>query len=207
VKYTGNSTAGATIGHGLSSTPEFIITKGLSGTDPITNWKVYNSTIGNTKYLHLNASTAAASASVWNNTSPTSSVFSLGNSADNNGNGTIFIAYCWHSVAGYSKIGSYTGTNAINTITTGFEPRFLMVKLTSAINGQWVMYDNVRSATNPRTKKLAANSSVVENDGGLLGGDSAHQVNFTSTGFELLETSGGVNTNKLNETYIYMAFK
>ena len=207
VKYTGNSTAGATIGHGLSSTPEFIITKGLSGTDPITNWKVYNSTIGNTKYLHLNSTIAAASASVWNNTSPTSSVFSLGNSADNNGNGTIFIAYCWHSVAGYSKIGSYTGTNAINTITTGFEPTFLMVKLTSAINGQWVMYDNARSPTNPRTKKLAANSSVVENDGSLLGGDSVNQVNFTSTGFELLETSGAVNTNKLNETYIYLAIK
>ena len=203
VKYTGNGTSGSTIGHGLSDTPQMMISK---RTDSGDNWNVYTEATGNTGILYLNLTDAFTTVSNrFNNTSPTSTVFTVGNSTAINVSGGEYIAYCFHSVSGYQSVGSYTGTNATNSVTTGFEPRFLMVKLTSAIDGQWVMYDNARSATNPRTKKLAANSSVAENDSSLLGGDSSHQVNFTSTGFELLETSGGVNTNKLNETYIYLA--
>ena len=194
------------VGHGLSSPPEMVIVK---KTNNVGSWYVGaldGWTVG--RHLILNATAAQATEDIlWGNQNPTSTTFGLGGWDVVNRNGDSYIAYCFHSVDGYQKVGSYTGTNATNAVTTGFEPRFLMVKLTSAINGQWVMYDNSRSGSNPRTKKLAANQSVAENDSGLLGGDSVHQVNFTSTGFELLETSGSVNTNKLNETYIYMAFK
>ena len=215
--YTGvgypNSTT-AEVGHGLLQAPELVFIKGTGGTGqsggagswvmgtgvlPTNNW-------AGSMYLNYDTAYYTAINYFWNGAA-TDSVVKLKTDWFVNGNNNQYVMYSWHSVAGYSKIGSYTGTNAINTITTGFEPTFLMVKLTSAINGQWVMYDNARSPTNPRTKKLAANSSVVENDGSLLGGDSVNQVNFTSTGFELLETSGAVNTNKLNETYIYLAIK
>ena len=204
--YSGNSTAGATIGHGLSSAPELLIVKSrntIGGSSKA--WTVYAEPIGNTKYLYLNTTAGEATYNFWNNTTPTSTVFSLSTDTNVNSSSGNYVFYAFHSVDGYSKVGSYTGNNSSNIVQTGFEPAFVMVKLTSAIDGQWVMYDNERSPLNPRTKKLAANSSVAENDGGLLGGDSAHQINFLSDGFELLETSGGVNTNKNGETYIYLA--
>ena len=216
VKYTGNGTAGATIGHGLSSTPEFIITKGLSGTDPITNWKVYNSTIGNTKYLHLNASTAAASASVWNNTSPTSSVFSLGSSADNNGNGTIFIAYCFHSVAGYSKIGSYTGAGSgtrvyttddgTSTGTGGFKPSFIMLKNadTGGTGFDWYMYD-VRRDDLDGDDNLEAFLTANNNTAETISNSGSNGVVMENDGFKLDISATSINGS--GDTFIYMAFK
>lgn len=204
VKYTGTG-SNASFGHGLSSLPELVIVKRTNATE---DWFVlYDTTNTPPNYMKLNTTSAGGTSSGVFPSPATSTVVNVGNDTSTNSSGSTYIAYCFTSISGYSKVGSYTGTNATNSVTTGFEPSFLMVKLTSAIDGQWVMYDNARSATNPRTKKLAANSSVAENDPSLLGGDSSHQVNFTSTGFELLETSGGVNTNKLNETYIYLAIK
>jgi hypothetical protein len=203
VKYVGSSTIGLDIGHGLSSAPEMVILKNL---DSSYKWYIYHKDTGTTSgyinYLKFDATIGTYSDKIFYPVDFNNSTFIAGHDTVLQGN---MIAYCFHSVDGYQKVGSYTGTNATNAITTGFEPRFLMVKLTSAIDGNWVIYDNVRSGTNPRTKKLAANSNAQENDGSLLGGDSVHQVNFTSTGFELLETGGGVNTNKLDETYIYLA--
>ena len=99
-KFTGTG-ANATIGHGLSSAPELIIEKGLDAT---LNWKVYHKSIGAGKYLNFDESNGSVSATVtWNNTAPTSSVFSVG-SGNNNNSGQDYIAYCFHSVNGYSKV-------------------------------------------------------------------------------------------------------
>ena len=202
VTYTTQSSGTATVGHGLSSPPDMIIVKTTGVPD---SWRTYHSSLGAGFQIYLNLTNAAGStANQWNNTAPTSSVFTLG--TDNAGSYPT-VAYCFASIPGMSDIGSYVGTGATgNSIVTGFRPAFLMVKLTSAIDGQWVMYDNKRNPTNPRTKKLAANLDVAENDPGLLGGDSSHQVNFLSNGFELLQAGSGVNTNKSGETYIFMAF-
>ena len=202
VTYTTQSSGTATVGHGLSSPPDMVIVKTTQVAD---SWRTYHSSLGAGFQIYLNLTNAAGStANQWNNTAPTSSVFTLG--TDNAGSYPT-VAYCFASIPGMSDIGSYVGTGATgNSIVTGFRPAFLMVKLTSAIDGQWVMYDNKRNPTNPRTKKLAANLDVAENDPGLLGGDSSHQVNFLSNGFELLQAGSGVNTNKSGETYIFMAF-
>jgi len=195
VKYTGNSTAGATVGHGLSEIPQMIIVKRLSL--PIDNWAVYNETIGNTYRLALDESGAAAGPRLeWNSTSPTNTVFTLGNHSAVNQT-SDYIAYCFHSVAGYSKVGSYTGTGAAgNLIETGFEPAWIMFKNTSSGTNNWVILDNKRSASNPRNLVLSPNTSGSETT-------ETVNVNFLSNGFE--QTGGNSDVNDGGATYIYLA--
>ena len=195
VSYTGNGTAGATIGHGLGAAPDMYIVKDRTN---VSGWTVYNSVDGATKHLSLNASDAVATAtSIWNDTEPTSSLFSLGYHGAVNASGDAFLAYCFHSVAGYSKIGSYTGTGATgNVVTTGFKPAFVMIKRTDAA-GEWVMLDNTRSAVNPARKYIYASASSAE-------ADAFNIVDFTNTGFTHYD--GWTQTNLNGATYIYMAF-
>jgi hypothetical protein len=200
VKYTGNSTAGATVGHGLSSVPQMIIVKRLS--TPIDNWAVYNETIGNTKRLALDESGAATPSGrlEWNSTTPTSTVFTLGNHSAVNQNSS-YIAYCFHSVEGFSKIGSYIGTGASgNTIVTGFEPAFVMVKRTDG-TGVWVMLDNKRNLTNPRNSSLYADTPAQEDTGSTSG---FYPMNFYSNGFEPIQNTGDYNAS--GGSYIFIAF-
>jgi hypothetical protein len=210
VKFTGNSTNGATIGHGLAQEPDFIIVKGTQSASAY-NWMVYASaattTVGNTgenghAYLNLTnpyeEPTNQAVKSVWDDTAPTSSVFTVSNNANVNANGN-YIAYCFHSVDGMSKFGSYVGTGASgNSIVTGFKPAFVMVKnTTSGSSDDWHIFDNKRDDENPNSYRLKANTSDSENpnDTGF---------NFLSNGFEVLGASGARNEN--NNTYIFMAF-
>jgi hypothetical protein len=194
VSWTGDGGAD-TIGHGLSSAPELIISK----TRNVANsWTVYSADVGNDKRLILNATNAAATDSAWNNTTPTSSVFSVG-SADTNGSGYTYIAYCFHSVSGYSKIGSYTGTGASgNSVTTGFKPAFLLVKRTDTAGESWAMMDNVRDVSNPRTIVSFAERSDAEQDNAI------NSVDFDATGFTVDSTDARWNASGGN--YIYMAF-
>ena len=191
VKFTGNNASSATIGHGLSSAPEMIIQKRLDNTS---NWAVYHSALGPTKAMFLNLTdTPATSAGFWNNTAPTSTVMSIENLPV-----SPYIHYCFHSVDGYQKIGGYTGTgSAGNTITTGFQPRFVMIKSSSSAE-PWFILDSARDASNPRDNRLMADSSAAEADG------SVHTVNFTSTGFTANSTVGN-GTNGNGVTYIYLA--
>ena len=196
VKYTGNSTSGATIGHGLDSAPELIIVKVLNQSYP---WNVFSASIGNTKYLKLNEAYAEASnISRWNNTSPTSAVFTIGNDGDVNGNGLNYIAYAFHSVDGYSKIGSYTGTgNASNiTVSLGFSPKFLMVKKTNATSA-WLIMDAVRNPSSPFNTFLLADGSGAEFIANAL------TFSYDSTSFTVSNTDGTFNAN--GGTYIYLA--
>ena len=197
IQYTGTGSA-ATIGHGLGVAPDIIFSKRTSSSADwvvgINDW---------TKYLELNGNPGFRTASsVWNNTAPTSTVFSVAGSGGSNGNGATNIAYAFKSIDGFSKIGSYTGNgNANGPIQeTGFEPAFIMVKRTNAISN-WVIYDNKRNTTNPRFSYLLANENSAETG---TAGDAAPQLDFLSNGFQPSGTEGYVNAN--GDNYIYMAF-
>ena len=195
VKRTGTGSAGATYGHGLGVVPDVIINKGLNAN----NWYCYFKAIGGgTKWLILDGDGAAVTdANMWNNTSATSSVFTVGNSGGSNGNGVDYIAYCFASVKGYSKFGSYTGNGNTDGpfIYTGFKPAWLMIKRVSGTN-HWHMFDNKRDPDNVVQKHLLAD----------LSNDEASNTwgDILSNGFKLRTTLVGVNGS--GDDYVYMAF-
>ena len=196
VSYSGTGSA-ATIGHGLASAPNLIISKKR---DAAASWMVYHSALGATKYILLSSPNAAGTSSnAWNDTDPTSTVYSVLASGGVNTSGASYIAYCFSDVTGYSKFGSYSGNGSSTgpVVTTGFSPAFVMIKRTDAVE-QWRIFDNTRSPTNPVTRTLNANESNAESD------NVNNTLNFTSTGFQLTATNGG--TNASGGTYIYMAF-
>jgi hypothetical protein len=198
VSYTGNVTAGATVGHGLGSTPAMIIFKERNS---VTNWVVYhhkNTSAPETDYLYLNTTGATADyVGYFNNTLPTSSVFSLGNDGGINGSGDTYIAYCFAEKQGYSKFGSYTGNgNADGTfVYTGFKVAMIICKNTGAAE-DWIIKDNTRDIDNPVDDVLYPNGNYVEDDGAT--------VDFLSNGFKCRTTAA--NTNQSGNTFIYMAF-
>jgi len=195
VKYTGNNVAGATIGHGLASTPDMIIVKNLDTSDI---WTVQHSALGYTNYIDLNNTNATTvNSAVWY-AAPTSNVFSFGANPRGNGNGNNIIAYCFHSVAGYSKIGTYTGTGSQgNNQTIGFQANFIMIKNASN-TGAWRMFDTIRGTN----KSLKANDNAAEFV------DTAEYVTFNSTQF-YFDGANNANSdiNANGNTYLYMAFK
>ena len=195
IKYTGNGTAGHTIPHHLGVAPSAIFVKKLN---ELGDWSSYHSVLGNAGYMRLNNTNAFATASTyWNNTSPTSSVFTTGTTGNINGSGSTYIAYCFAEKQGYSKFGSYTGNgNADGTfVYTGFKPAWVMVKRTDSAN-DWCLYDNKRDTYNVVQDKLQPNQTSAESD------DTS--MDFVSNGFKFRETGG--NFNASGGTYIYMAF-
>ena len=200
--YTGNGTGGATIGHSLGSAPSFIIVKDR-GADA--SWHCQHSAIGNTSAIFLNSTSGAVSnGAYWNNTSPTNSVFTVGTADGMNGIDNTYVAYCWSEIVGFSKFGSYTGSGSSgNTITTGFKPRFVLVKRTTNISGShmgWSIVDSERGST----QKLQAQNIAIENDGPINAASPNDDVTFNDDGFTL--ASGGGASNASGETYIYAAF-
>ena len=197
--YTGTGSA-ATIGHGLSSAPELIIVKNRDADDA---WQVGSSKgIDFTDYLVLN-DTAATTDNVdrWNDATPSASVFTIGDGVEVNTNTEDYIAYCFHSVDGYSKVGSYTGNGNADgpfIYTNGFRPAFVMIKRTDS-TGTWEMYDTARDTYNPYGLVLTANSSDAESDV-----RSGYPADILSNGFKLRHTGAAVNAS--SGTYIYLAF-
>ena len=199
ISYTGNGTSGATVGHGLGVVPKMIIVKALSGSN---NWAVYHASIGATKYLRLNATDAQATSTArWNDTAPTSSVFSLGNDGEVNTNGSNYIAYCFAEKTGYSKIGSFVGNgNADGTfVYTGFKPKFLLIKNSSGTD-DWFIWDTTRDTQgNPMGEYLRPNVNGTE------GGSNADTYfDFVSNGMKMRKNNTAFNGS--GSTYIYMAF-
>ena len=197
VSYTGNGTSGATIGHGLSSAPSMIIFKSISTTN---SWLVYHKGIGATKFLRLETTDAeAVASSVVNDTAPTSSIITLGDSGGVNANGVTFIAYCFAEKVGYSKIGSYVGNgNADGSfIYTGFKPALIIMKRSDASGNNWRIFDNKRSTSgfNVIDKTLRPNDSAIE---------GSSNIDFVSNGVKIRNTDAEDNTS--GGTYIYMAF-
>ena len=200
VTYTGNSTSGATIGHGLGVAPKMIIVKTRNAVD---NWAVYHSSTGATQYLQLNNTNASASSiTLWNDTSPTSLVFYLGTNNDVNDSARTYVAYCWAEIAGFSRFGSYTGNGSTDGpfVYTGFRPKYLMVKCSSS-TGNWVIVDTSRNTYNVTNLSVEANNSDAEQTGTS---STMPTMDLLSNGFKLRTTSTGGNGS--GTTYIYMAF-
>jgi hypothetical protein len=194
VSYTGTG-ANATVGHGLGTNMDFAIFKLRSGSSA---WLVYHKSLGATKAIYLNETGAVGTnSSGFNDTEPTSSVFSLGNGATANTSGGTQIAYCFAEKKGFSKFGSYTGNgNADGTfVYTGFKPAFVMVKVASGTTGNWQIQDSKRDGFN-ENKRILANVNEAEK--------TSQMWDQLSNGFKIRVTSGDVNGS--GNSYIYMAF-
>ena len=161
ITYTGNGTAGATIGHGLGYVPNwFVVKKRSSGT---TNWRVYHTytdTSPQNYNLEINGDGAKDDRTEWNDTMPTSSVISLNDHDSVNASGSDYVCYAWTDIDAFSKFGGYTGNGSDDgpIIETGFEPAFVMIKRTDS-SDNWYIVDNARSPSNPRQAALFANLS------------------------------------------------
>ena len=201
VKWTGTQSLG-TVGHGLNSVPKMIIIKNTSALE---NWIVYHNSLGNTKNLYLDEANAEHTRSdTFNNTSPTSSVFTVNTATGVNKTGSTMIAYCFEEKTGYSKFGSYTGNGSTDGtfIYTGFKPAFLIVKNTNA-GEAWGMHDNKRPGLGNGNApvghfELQPNLTNAENSSGAAG-----QIDFLSNGFKLRTATNSLN---VTQNYIYMAF-
>ena len=192
-QWTGTG-SNATIGHGLGATPKCFIMKKTSATSA---WSVYHETVGNTKFMTLNAtSDPTTSSTVFNNTSPTSSVFSVGTADNGNASGATYIGYFFAEKKGYSKFGSYTGSGNVDGtfVYTGFKPAVLIVK-TYTTNGGWQIYDSKRNTSNPTSKFLVPSSNNAEASG-------SNDIDFLSNGFKPRTTLNPGTT----DGFIYMAF-
>ena len=195
IKYTGNGTANATIGHGLGVEPAMIFFK---RTDSANNWIVYQKTMGTGHYLTLNTSGTKDSASgAW--CTPSSTLIQLNQVfGATNTNYATYIAYCFAEKTGYSKFGSYSGnSNADGSfIYLGFKPSFIMVKRTDTGNSydNWIIYDNKRSGYNVDNDRLHADISDAEN--------TDNTIDIVSNGFKIRSANSNLNGG----THIYMAF-
>ena len=186
-----------TISHGLGAVPDMIITRSRSDA---TNWHVYHQATGRLGGTFLNLTNPFTDAEYFADTNPTSTVFSHSEGAALDA-GMTAIAYCFTSIKGYSKFGSYTGNgNADGTfVYTGFKPAFVMIKRSTGGDGtHFVMIDTKRFTFNVIEDYLKANSSDAETDQFVIDED------ILSNGFKLRGTSGNINGS--GETYIYMAF-
>ena len=190
---TPSSYTSYSFGHGLTSAPEFVIWKERGGTS---NWNSWHTGLSSSQnMIQLNTSTAEQSAAYYGTID--SSVVTQTGSTFTNLN-SDFVAYCFHSVSGYSSIGSYSGTGASgNSVTTGFEPAWIMIKRTDSGNN-WVILDTTRDVDGELTKYLSSDSSSAESDSTQV------QTQIDATGFTL--ESGFDIVNASGGTYIYMAF-
>ena len=194
VSYTGNGSQPSTVGHGLGVTPQVVLVKPRSDAQ---SWCMYHESIGNTKVTYLDSTSASGSSLVWNNTSPTSSVFTV-NDNQVNSNTITYIAYCFAEKQGYSKFGSYSGNNNADGafIYTGFKPAFVLVKRYAGGSQSWGIVDNKRSSYNLISAMLNPDSTGSE------GGNNG--MDLLSNGFKMRSSDG--NSNGYTDGYIYMAF-
>ena len=197
VSWTGTGSA-TTLGHGLGTTPQVILVKNRS---EVYGWQMYHPGLGgNNKYISINSSDAVATDTAsWNNTAPTSSVFSVGASDANNKNTNNIIAYCYAEKKGYSKFGSYIGNGNANGrfVYTGFKPAFVLIKNITDAGELWEMFDNKRIGYNPKNHRLYASTNDAEDT-------SAERLDLLSNGFKIRTT--GSHVNESGDTMIYMAF-
>ena len=209
VLYTGNGTGGATIGHGLGVAPNWIIAKVRNASR---SWAVGSDDSPWTLNLRLDENSGTANTSQsknqWYETAPTSTKFYVGDgdtgdySGDTNVNGENYLAYCFSSVEGYSKAGSYVGNQNTNGtfVFCGFRPAWVLIKKTSS-SDNWTIFDNKRDIDNSLHRRLRANIGDAEATGLS---SSQDQIDFLSNGFKMRSTSNNLNGN--GATNIYLAF-
>jgi hypothetical protein len=196
VCYTGTGVA-TTINHNLGVVPELMIVKQRNSAFARV-WVVYTSAVGNTKYLVLNTNVSpVTSADVWNNTTPTSSVFSIGiDSYVNDSSTATYVAYLFATCAGVSKVGSYTGTGATQTISCGFTggARFVLIKRTDS-TGDWYVWDTARGMVSGTDPSLLLNSTAAE--------VNANSIYTATGGFQIVSTASGINAS--GGSYIFLS--
>jgi len=195
VCYTGDG-ANRTVAHNLTAVPEMMIVKARSGTS---DWSVYAASQGASARTKLNLIDAEQTGTfVWNYTAPTSSVFSLGTAAAVNDAGVTFVAYLFATCAGVSKVGSYTGTGALQTVNCGFASgaRFVLIKRTDS-TGDWYVWDSARGISSGNDPYLLINSIAAEVTG-------TNYVDTDSTGFKVTAAAPAA-LNASGGTYIFLA--
>lgn len=199
VTYTGNGSAGATVGHGLGVAPALIILKSRT---TAYDWFIQHQSLGATKVIYLNLTDAAGTnSSYWNNTAPTSSVFTVGVNNGVNQSSQNFVAYCFSEVAGYSKFGGYDGNNSVDGpfIYCGFRPKFILIKKSAGgSNADWHLHDTARDTYN------SSNSILLPDSSGAEAVNAAFAIDVLSNGFKL--RTSDASTNGPSYSHIYMAF-
>lgn len=198
VTYTGNGT-NRTISHALGAVPKFMVVKRLDTGNGWVSYHASQNASPATGYMYLNSTAGFAAAStMWNNTAPTSSVFSVGTNSETNGNTFSFVGYLWSEIEGFSKFGSYTGNGSTDGpfVWCGFRPRYVLIKSTGTEN--WSVQDSARNPYNVVDARLKPNSADAEGVG------SAQNVDFLSNGFKLRTTDPEKNSSSV--TYIFAAF-
>jgi len=200
VSYTGNATGGRTVAHNLGAVPAMMIVKNRAAS---VKWAVYhhkNTAAPETDHLQLNAATATSDDdSTWNDTAPTSSVFSLGGSTSTNGDGTAYIAYLFAEKKGYSKFGTYKGNGNVSgpMIVTGFSVGWIMIKKTDG-SENWKIWDNKRPGFNDLNFQMNVNNNEAESN------SSNNRLDLLSNGFKM--RGSGDTFNSSGGNYIFMAF-
>jgi hypothetical protein len=203
VSFDFQAIASKTVGHGLGAVPKFIIVKSRNAAAQ-PQWICYHASIGNTGYVQLQSTGITVTTSTaWNNTSPTSTVFTLGSGFTTANYGTPGIAYCFAEVEGFSKIGSYTGNGNTDGpfVYCGFRPAVIIIKRTDAANS-WIIYDYKRDPLNaPYTlvPKLNLDTTQAEDL------DSNGAIDFLGNGFKLRSAGSSMN-NASSGNYIFIAF-
>ena len=198
VTWTADTQSPATVGHGLGKAPTFVITKSTSSGN---NWAIWHNDLANkSTLLRFTDGTPITSTDYWQTdsdwTDTTFGVYGTANTGDNNYGDMV--AYCFTDITGYQKIGSYTGngSNTGPTVTTGFKPRFLLIKNITDASNHWVTYDSERVTTNPRGR-------ITWSDGAAETSASTIDLDFLDDGFQPKAT--GSTINKSNSTYLYLA--
>ena len=197
VSYTGNGTSGATVGHGLGVIPQVIIVKRLNATDQTIMYHHKLNATPQDYYIRISDTGAASDfAGMWNDTAPTSSLFSIGNSATTNANSEAMIAYCFAEKQGYSKFGSYAANANVDGpfIYTGFSPAFVLLKQYNTTGSNWMLFDDKREGYNIENYYLHPDTTASEG--------TTDKLDLVSNGFKIRTTGGDVNSGD----FIYMAF-
>ncbi len=198
VCYTGTGSA-TTQTHNLGVVPEFMIVK-VRGSTGI-NWSCYHSALGNTQVISLNEDIQAYTSTQWNNTTPTSTVFSVGTQDNVNGSAKTYVAYLFATCAGVSKVGSYTGTGTTLQINCGFTSgsRFVLIKRTDEVasGNPWYVWDSARGIVSGNDPYLLLNSTAAEVT-------NTDYVDTYSAGFEISSTAPAA-INASGGTFIFLA--
>jgi len=195
--YTGNGTGGATVGHGLGAVPKFIIVKNRGATS---DWRIFHSNLGATKWLQLNDNSAPQTGSTqWNDTSPTNSVFSIGTGGGVNTSSGTYVFYAFAEKRGFSKFGAYSGFSNTNGpfLYTGFKPKYVCIKCTSTTD-HFVVDDTARSPFNEANHTLYSNLSNAEYTAGAYG------IDIVSNGIKIRNLDGNYSSN--GRAYVWWAF-